>query len=973
MHQKLRAGRRLALSVGIAFALVAYTGAARAADVEMPRVLDSRLKLDLIADAPQIVTPTGIAIDRRGCVYVIECHTHFRPEGYEGPKADRIRILWDTEDDHVDHITTFYEGTTATMNLAFHPDGSLYVATRSEIFRLRDTDRDDVADERTRIAHLETTGNYPHNGLSGFAFDFFGNVYFGFGENLGADYKLIGSDGAALLGGGEGGNIYRCRADGSGVHRVATGFWNPFHLCFDAFGRLFAVDNDPDSRPPCRLLHIVEDGDYGYRFRNGRKGLHPFTSWNGELPGTLPMVAGTGEAPSGILAYESDNLPEEYLGSLLCTSWGDHRIDRFRLQSHGSSFLSTAEPIVVGGENFRPVGIALAPDGSLFISDWVDKSYQLHGKGRIWRLRNGDKSLTRVRRQHEVTTSGTHGPDRIAAGRQTGLHGLKLALSGDDRQRAIAWQALTAGHDISNTLLEEFEREKSPVVQQLALTLFLDPAQQPAARQPADSLPTRATKMIKPLARDFHAESLATWTRGALVPGRPDDPAMLRSAESSDPFQRRALLTALKRSGRLAEPSHDWDQASSPAVRLLALHCRRETTPKEPASLAQLRLFLDDADPDVRFAAIQWAAEEGLKEFRPQLADGLATKAATRRLFEGYLAGLSMLDGTSTKAWDETGLEPYIAQLLLDDKAAPTVRRHALRMLRPDHAALTTAVLQGFLASDDPAMQFEAVRTLRERQQDDARELLRSIAGNVQQATALRAEAIVGLRADDPLDRKLLWALVDEKVHTLHDEALRSLRGVEPDEEETERLTSAAKEEPALGDLVAKVLAPKAPPANAPSTEDGAAWLALLEKQGTGDAAAGERIFFHPQAAGCFKCHQMEGRGGRVGPDLTATGKTLSRRRLVESILRPSQEVAPQFVTWTIVTRDGQTLTGVLVSEAVDGAQTYADAAGKPFTVRPAEIETREQARKSIMPDGLHERLTLTELRDLLAYLSGKP
>ena len=83
---------------------------------------------------------------------------------------------------------------------------------------------------------------------------------------------------------------------------MATGFWNPFHLCVDAFDRLFAVDNDPDSRPPCRLMHIVPDGDYGYRYRNGRKGVHPFTAWNGELPGTLPMTAGTGEAPSGVLA-----------------------------------------------------------------------------------------------------------------------------------------------------------------------------------------------------------------------------------------------------------------------------------------------------------------------------------------------------------------------------------------------------------------------------------------------------------------------------------------------------------------------------------------------------------------------------------------------------------------------------------------------------------------------------------------------
>ena len=45
-------------------------------------------------------------------------------------------------------------------------------------------------------------------------------------------------------------------------------------------------------------------------------------------------------------------------------------------------------PVVTGGDDFRPVGIAAAPDGSLYISDWVDKSYDVHGKGRIWRLRN---------------------------------------------------------------------------------------------------------------------------------------------------------------------------------------------------------------------------------------------------------------------------------------------------------------------------------------------------------------------------------------------------------------------------------------------------------------------------------------------------------------------------------------------------------------------------------------------------------
>ena len=107
------------------------------------------------------------------------------------------------------------------------------------------------------------------------------------GENLGAAYKLIGSDGTTLQGGGEGGNLFRCRPDGGCWSRVATGFWNPFGQGFDAFGRLFAVDDDPDSPGPCRLLHVVPGGDYGFRFRYGRKGTHPFQGWNGGLPGTL--------------------------------------------------------------------------------------------------------------------------------------------------------------------------------------------------------------------------------------------------------------------------------------------------------------------------------------------------------------------------------------------------------------------------------------------------------------------------------------------------------------------------------------------------------------------------------------------------------------------------------------------------------------------------------------------------------------
>lgn len=182
------------------FVPLAVVGA-EPAKVEMPKVVDQRLTLELYAAEPDIVTPTGIAVDRKGRVLVIESHTHFRPEGYKGPPGDRILAFEGARSDgRAEKRSIFFEGTQYTMNLGIHPDDSVYVATRMEIFRLRDTDGDGKADERTPIVHLDTPGNYPHNGLSGFAFDLAGNVYFGFGENLGAQYKLIGSDGKTLVG-----------------------------------------------------------------------------------------------------------------------------------------------------------------------------------------------------------------------------------------------------------------------------------------------------------------------------------------------------------------------------------------------------------------------------------------------------------------------------------------------------------------------------------------------------------------------------------------------------------------------------------------------------------------------------------------------------------------------------------------------------------------------------------------------------
>lgn len=335
------------------------------------RIERDGIELSLVAEHPQIATPTGIDVDAQGAVWAIANHTHFRPEQYSGPEHDEILVF------HPDgKREVFYDKTDASMDLELGAEGWVYIAQRDRVLRLRDTDGDGRGDQQETVAQLTTEADYPHNGLSGLTWSNEGDLVFALGENFAQPWTLTGSDGSSVRGSGEGG-IFVCRADGGSLRRLAKGFWNPFGICIREDGNLFAAENDPGSRPPCRLLHVVEGGDYGYQRKYGNASYHPFVCWNGELPGTLPMLDAVGEAPCGIVPLAS---------GLIVTSWTEHRIDYYPLRPHGASFHTERITLVEGGHDFRPTCIAAASETTFYLTDWVVGSYELHGKGRIWRL-----------------------------------------------------------------------------------------------------------------------------------------------------------------------------------------------------------------------------------------------------------------------------------------------------------------------------------------------------------------------------------------------------------------------------------------------------------------------------------------------------------------------------------------------------------------------------------------------------------
>jgi putative membrane-bound dehydrogenase-like protein len=956
-----------------------------------PASVDPRLVVQLVAAEPDIVTPTGLAVDGRGRIWAIENHTHQRPEKYAGPPTDRIRVFDDFgPDGRARKITTFAEGFTNSMGLYLARDGTVYLATRSAIHRLRDTRGTGQADERQVIVRLETSATYPHNGLSGFACDALGDLYFGLGENFGADYRLVGSDGGTLTGGGEGGSVYRCHPDGSGLTRLATGFWNPFHMAYDAYGRLFVVDNDPDSRGPCRLLHIVPGGDYGYRFRYGRKGVHPFQAWNGELPGTLPMVAGTAEAPSGIVAYESDGLPPEYRGRLLVTSWGDHVVEQFQPVPRGASFTAEACTLLRGGEDFRPVGIAIAPDGSLVLSDWVDKSYPVHGKGRVWRVRwkdappatgtvpVADSPLPELREllRHPMRDVRLAAGEALAKRGGAGLNALEEVFQqdGDVRARLHALWALARRPAKDRPDLLTALRDKSAEARAEAIGL-LDRLENP----------DRASERERVLARLARSDSSPLVRMNALLHLR--TPSLLEPFVSHladpDPFQLHAALVALGRPG-LSAPLLSRLPTADARLRVGILLALRRSG--EPTGREALPKFLADGDPAVRRAAIQWVAEEHLRDYAPLLSQAAARAPVQREVFEALLAAQDLLT-ERTRPRDpnhEPSGEAFVAAVVLDAKQPAALRAVALRMLRPDHPSLSGEKLGRLYeasGSGGGSLQTEAMRSLALRADVASQHVLRKLAADEATPMHFRQEAVSGLAHSAPhteATRRLL--LHQLAVPELRRDALRSLRdAVGPAEEKTllswwkglpvdPNLTTPGRDE--LAEQL-RFLVPSAglPAVDRPASSD--AWKDWLRK-GRGDAAAGERLFFHPRGPRCYACHRVDGRGEAIGPDLSRVGAALSRDKLIDSILEPSKEIAPAFTTWIIVTRDGKTRTGLIVDVGFDSTLTLADAQGKREVIQRLDVEERVASPVSIMPADLHTRMTRQEFQDLLAFLESR-
>jgi putative heme-binding domain-containing protein len=156
----------------------------------------------------------------------------------------------------------------------------------------------------------------------------------------------------------------------------------------------------------------------------------------------------------------------------------------------------------------------------------------------------------------------------------------------------------------------------------------------------------------------------------------------------------------------------------------------------------------------------------------------------------------------------------------------------------------------------------------------------------------------------------------------------------------------------------ATVLPPRGPSA-APN-------LRTLERDFQGDAAAGRRVFDNDGA--CATCHSVGG-PKKLGPDLSAIGEKFGKQALLDSIVNPSEAIAPEYQVWIYTTKDRGEVSGLIVSETPD-AVVINTAAQEQVRLKPSDIVSKRVYRASMMPEGLLNNLTPQQIADLLEFLS---
>ncbi len=957
------------------------------------------LEATLAASEPSLMSLTNLDIDHRGRIWVCEV-VNYRRHNNKRPEGDRILILEDTDHDGVaDTSKVFYQGRDVDSAMGICVLGNRVIVSSSpNVIVFTDVDGDDKPDKKEILFSKTGQPQHDHSAHS-FMFGPDGKLYWNFGNTGKAVHDAQGNpikdiSGNTVVDNGKpyyGGMPFRCNLDGSEFEVLAHNFRNNYEVAVDSFGTLWQSDNDDDGNRGVRINFVMEHGNYGYKdeingagWRSERTGMHddiPLRHWHLRDPGVVPNLLQTGAgSPTGITVYEGRLLPKAFWDQVIHCDAGPNVVRAYPAEPYGAGYRASMKNILHGARDnwFRPADVCVAPDGSLFVTDWYDPGVGGHNmqdlqRGRLFRVAPPG---------HEYKTP-TYDYDSI----EGCLEALKNPANS---VRYMAWTSIASrGNDAEEALLKMYQSSDNPRHRARALWLL--------AR-----LDSGATH-VSTAAKDNNSDIRIAALRAARRYGHELSSLLKQFSSDPSPAVRRECAVALRR--------YHGDDAVSIWTQLALLHDGEDRWYLEALGIAakgrwdqMLSAYLEAAGERRNTAAGRDIIWRSRSTKSPGLLAEIVTGGSDESRLERYFRAFDFLAKQSAQAelievafskagsneqtqklimseavkrldgYDLSGSPDRVKQLneLLDSiqdeqefislvKIFSVKNRYSklvsIAQQNPDTTVGVSAIralldkgqadlLKSALLGEDASLAAETAKAISNSADGRATSLLLPLVRNAKFDLELRRQATRAVARTKNGGQRLIQLAKDEQL----DAALFSAAAFHLNASADKKIRGeAAKLFPLPPIKGGKPLPPI---------------TSLIQLKG--DVARGAKAF--ATVGQCANCHVVNKQGKEVGPNLSEIGGKLSRQALFESVLFPSAGVSHNYETYSLALTSGIVVKGVLVSKTDMAISIKTDDA-ITRVYKMDEVEEIAKSQLSLMPADLQKILTSQELVDVVDYM----
>lgn len=935
--------------------------------------LEEGLRIELVVSEPLVIDPVAFAFDENKRMYVVEDRGYPDPaEGGSPTRLGRIALLEDRDGDgKYDHRSEFATGLTYPNGVAVWK-GGIFVTCAPDVFYLKDTDGDGVADIKqvvlTGFSDKQTAQirvSHPTLGLDG-------KIYLTSGLNSGQVKSPVHPERPAV---GFASSDSRFNPDT--YEFEVTGGRSQYGLTFDAYGRRFGCSNrHPVKQTVLEPWHLSRNPHLLFTETTQNVSKVEAEATVFPISGAVTTAefipkliglshTGTFTSASGVMVYNGAGLTPEHKGNLFICESAQNLVQRQIIESNGSSFSSELpytgkEFLASTDEWFRPVFLQHGPDGGLYIADMYRKvidhpSYVPEearglldfesGKsdGRIYKVVNKNFAPKKNKTNFKTTEDLVKALNSQEEWERQTAHRLflervdksangtlrTLAISSkipETRVRALWLLNSLEGLDIST--LEKAWKDPEAGVREQVIQL-------------SGNLYSKFPKLLEILIKSSQDPSAHVRLKAALILGSIDDKraltalAQIASKDGDDRWTRAAVLSGI--GNRLADFLKEF--RLQPKTNLKANRAIMQDLGQlfgNGASMADCKLLLEDLLKTSGNINTRVSTALGL-------AEGLNRRSDLVKSSKGILYSLleeeiqfKLLD----KFINQASSIAENTQFSTEDRISATTL-----LGYSEYAKFKVALKKVMDSKNPPELQLASVNAIARLADPDGGTFLtnKSIWSNY---TPRVKSAVISALVSKPVLVNTLFQSI--KNGTIAPSEISSNDRQRLMKHTDKEISSAATT--LFQDL-----------------EGGGRMKIYQEYRAKlnhkADAKKGKLVF----EKSCSACHTYAGHGGSVGPDLTGV-RNQPVDALLLHILVPNYEVYPSYQAISVETNDGGSYSGWITAET-DNSITLKTAFGTQESLLRKNIKSLTNSGLSLMPEGLEQTMTREEMSELIAFL----